>query len=121
MSTPIARRTIGLRRLEQSCAKLRRSLGEVGIIFPGSVVERWMPCGKPSCRCANDARLRHGPYYDWTRKVGGKTVTVRLTAKQARLGAAGIQNRRKFKDIVSRMQEVSAQILDTVSDDDSAR
>lgn len=123
MSTrdPLSRRRSKLRRLERTYAGLRRSLGEVGYLFPGSVMKRFMPCGKPSCRCAADASQQHGPYYDWTRKVGGKTVTVRLTEEQARLSEAGIQNRRKFKEIVARMQEISTQIVDAMANRDLDR
>ena len=69
-----------------------------------------MPCGKPSCRCAGDPSKRHGPYYEWTRKLGGKTATVRLTAEQARLYEEWIENRRRLKKIMARMQEVSIQV-----------
>jgi len=72
-----------------------------------------MPCGKPSCRCATDVTKRHGPYYEWTRKLKGKTVTVRLTAEQARRYEDWIQNRRKLKKILMRMQTVSIQAAQT--------
>lgn len=96
-----------LRRLERLYDGFKQSLIEVGFILPGSVVERFMPCGKPTCRCAADPGQRHGPYYEWTRKLRGKTATVRLTAVQARLYQDWIENRRKLKKILARMHAVS--------------
>ena len=105
-----------LRRLEQLYGKLKRPLAAIGYVFPGSIAKRFMPCGKSSCRCATDPSRRHGPYYEWSRKVGGKTVTVRLTADQARLYAGWIDNRRKFKKIMARMQTVSIQVARVLAD-----
>lgn len=95
------------RRLGRAYERLTRSLAEVGYIFPGTVTKRFIPCGKSSCRCAADPDQRHGPYYEWTRKVRGKTATVRLTAEQARLYQEWIENRRGLKKILARMQAIS--------------
>lgn len=95
------------RRLRRAYERLTRSLAEVGYIFPGTVTKRFIPCGKSSCRCAADPDQRHGPYYEWTRKVRGKTATVRLTAEQARLYQEWIENRRGLKKILARMQAIS--------------
>ena len=62
---------------------LKRTVAEVGLLRRGSLVQRFMPCGKPNCRCQATPPQLHGPYYQWTRKVRGKTVTVRLTEQQA--------------------------------------
>jgi hypothetical protein len=101
-----------LRRLESLYGELVRSLSSFGYIFPGSVATRFMPCGKPSCRCATDSNKRHGPYYEWTRKVAGKTVSARLTAEQARLYKGWIGNRRQLKKILTRMQTISVQVAE---------
>lgn len=94
-------------RLRRAYAALARSLAGVGYIFPGSVTKRFIPCGKSSCRCAADPDQRHGPYYEWTRKVRGKTATVRLTAEQAQHYQEWIENRRGLKKILARMQAIS--------------
>ena len=35
----------------------------------GSVGERFMKCGKPSCACHTDKKARHGPYFVLTREA----------------------------------------------------
>lgn len=99
-------------RLESLYGELKGSLGQIGYIFPGSVAKRFMPCGRSSCLCATDSNKRHGPYYEWTRKLAGKTASVRLTAEQARLYEGWIGNRRRLKKILTRMQTVSIQIAE---------
>jgi len=49
----------------------------------GSVSERSMKCGQKQCRCHQDPRARHGPYYSLTRMEGGKTRSRYLSAEQA--------------------------------------
>jgi len=86
---------------------LKRSVEQFGYVFPGSVVERYMPCGKPNCRCAADLRHHHGPYYEWSRKVRGKTMTLRLGEEQARLYKGWTKNDRKLKRVFNQMRAVS--------------
>ena len=53
-----------------------------------------------------------GPYYDWSRKVKGKTVTVRVTPEQARLLKQWIANARRLDKIVAEMLRVSDRITE---------
>jgi hypothetical protein len=96
-----------LAALEAELARLKAQITSVGFISPGSVVRRFMPCGKPGCRCQGDPPQLHGPYWQWSHKVGGKTVTRRLTEDQARLYQQWIANRRRLGELLLRMEEVS--------------
>ena len=73
----------------QAC---KEELAEIGVALRGTVLERYAPCGKPRCRCHADPPKLHGPYYQWTTKVDGKTKTVTLTAEQARVYETWIAN-----------------------------
>ena len=98
-------------RLESYEARYRAlssQLAEVGFISPGSLVVRETSCGKSGCRCRADPPQRHGPYYQWSRAVGGKTVSRRLDEAQAELYRAWIANRRRLEAIVTEMEELSA-------------
>lgn len=92
--------------------ELKRSLTDVGLIRRGSVVKRFMPCGKSGCRCKADPPELHGPYYQWTRKVRGKTVTVRLTREEATLIKTWIANRRQLTKLVAQMEKLAMRITD---------
>jgi hypothetical protein len=91
---------------------LKEALGQLGFVRPGSLVRRFMPCGKPSCHCMAKPPVLHGPYYQWTIKTRGKTKTLRLSEEQARLCAQWIANHRRLKDIIRRMEVLSLRETD---------
>ncbi|MDQ2729415.1 MAG: hypothetical protein M3Y91_16485 [Actinomycetota bacterium] len=97
-----------LQRYEEKYNSLAAELGGVGYISPGSLVARETTCGKANCRCGADPPQRHGPYYQWSRAVAGKTVSRRLDEHQAALYREWIANRRHLEGIISRMEEISA-------------
>ena|SRR6516162_5923921 len=96
-----------LRDYRQEYARLKRELRSVGYICLGSVSQRWLTCGTPTCACHADPKRRHGPYYQWTRKVNGRTQARMLDASLVRLYQEGIQNHQRLDAIVKKMQEVS--------------
>jgi len=93
--------------LEDRYRTLAAQLALVGFISRGSVVASYTRCGKDSCRCAGDPDQRHGPYWQWSRAVRGRTVTQRLTPSEAALYRRWIANQRALDRIVSRMQQIS--------------
>lgn len=97
-----------LERYQEKYRTLAAELAGLGFISPGSLVLRETSCGKPGCKCQGDPPRLHGPYYQWSRAVDGKTVTRRLTGAEADLYAEWIENRRQLKRIVAEMEEVSA-------------
>lgn len=76
--------------------RLRKQLSNVGWIALGSLVER----SKPG---------QGGPRYQWSRRVGPKTVTVALSIKQFQWLKHAIANQRKVWDILMKLQQLSAQ------------
>jgi Family of unknown function (DUF6788) len=101
-----------LERYERSyralAAELAAELTDIGLISPGSLVARTTSCGKPGCRCQGDPPQRHGPYYQWSRAIAGKTVSRRLDARQAELYREWIANRHRLEQIITRMEQISA-------------
>jgi len=70
-----------------------------------------MKCGQPSCACQRDASQRHGPYFEWTYKVNGKTVNVKLSPQTAPLYQAATKQHRKLKAALARMERLSRTAL----------
>lgn len=97
-------------RDEEQYRAIKRSVRNLGFIRWGSLVKRFMPCGKQGCCCQNEPPQLHGPYYQWTRKVKGKTVTVRLTPEEAKIFKEWIANGRQFDRIISQMEKISFRI-----------
>lgn len=97
-----------LETYERKYRALATDLAEIGFISPGSLVLRETTCGKPGCRCGGDPPRRHGPYYQWSRAVAGKTVSRRLSEDEAALYRDWITNRRRLERIVIQMEKISA-------------
>ena len=99
---------ISIEKLEAERAGLVEKLRETVDMRRGSITEVYRRCGKASCRCAQPDHPGHGPYYAYTRKVGGKTKTLQLRAgpllsKIEREVGAG----RQFRETCDRLLDVS--------------
>ncbi|MEW6746442.1 MAG: DUF6788 family protein [Planctomycetota bacterium] len=94
--------------------RLKARIREVGFTCDGSLVVRWMVCGKPNCRCREDPAKRHGPYYQLSWKEQGTTVSRRLSPHQARLYQEWIHNRRLLESILAQMRVVSRKAGDCI-------
>lgn len=92
--------------------ELASQVADIGFIASGSVVHRYTRCGTAGCRCHADPPQRHGPYYQWTAKIDGKTVTRRLTEHEATLYKEWIANDRELRRLLSQMREVAAKAAD---------
>ena len=97
-----------LARLRARCAKHAAELAKVGFMLKGTVTQRMLPCGSPGCRCHGDPPQLHGPYWQWTSKVRGKTVSRMLSEHQARRYQEWIANWKRFDKIAEAMHELSA-------------
>ena len=95
---------------ERQYRKLRRELAGIGYLMKGSLQVRRTLCGYAACRCHTGGRFRHGPYYWWTSKIGGKTVTVVLPEAEGKLFVAWAKNRRQLQAILKKMYRVSAHV-----------
>jgi hypothetical protein len=88
--------------------ELAAQIAEIGIVAAGSVTRRYTRCTSVGCRCNADPPSPHGPYWQWTAKVNGKTVTKRLTAKEARLYQEWIGNDRRIRTLLDQIRTVDA-------------
>jgi hypothetical protein len=93
---------------ERRYREIAAQLPGIGLISPGSVTRRFTRCGTAGCRCHADPPKLHGPYFQWTTKVNGKTVTRRLSPAEAALYEEWIANDRQLRDLVEQMREVAA-------------
>ena len=99
-----------LRRKRDS---IRAELAQVGDLRPGSLVERYRKCGKPSCHCAKKGARGHGPSYSLTHPVQGKTITHIIPPGPAVDGArAQIAEYHRFRDLVRNLIQTSEQLCD---------
>jgi len=91
--------------------RLKKEILKIGYICKGSIVSSYRKCGKPYCKCAKNENEKHGPYWLWTRKVKGKTVSKNLSKKQVKLGKKFILNSKKLDEIIQQMRKLSEEAL----------
>lgn len=101
-----SKRTTG--ELTRRYQRLSTRVAKTGPILQGTITERTIVRDDP----ANPEEPKtYGPYYQWTWKRGGKTVTVNLSATQAQAFQKAIDNHRKLEDTLREMRELSLEIL----------
>lgn len=100
-----------LEALRARYRELAARLAEIGFFTTGSLLQRRTVCGTPSCLCHADAAHRHGPYWQHTRKVGGRTVTRRLSAAAAELYEQQIASNKELRSLLEQMEELSERAL----------
>ena len=93
---------------EQRYHELTAQLATIGLIQSGSITRRYTRCGTPGCKCHADPPQPHGPYYQWTAKINGKTVTRRLSETEAKLYQEWIDNDRRLRHLIQQMRQVAA-------------
>lgn len=98
-----------LQGLKKHFMEEKKKLADLDFILYGTIRKHFMVCGNRGCRCHAKPPQLHGPYYDWTRKVDGKTKTVRLTEEHAKILGKWIENMRGLEKIISSMEKISVQ------------
>src|SRR5450755_4932629 len=105
---PPTNTTESLADYQQRYRELAAQLPTIGLIHPGSVTRRYTRCATPGCKCHAEPPQPHGPYYQWTAKNNGKTVTRRLTENEAQLYQEWIANDRRLRHLIQQMRQIAA-------------
>lgn len=100
-----------LRPLLDDRSSLLGQIAEIGDFQPGSVNSATRRCGKPACHCAKPDDPGHGPHFQLTQKVHGKTVTQNLPSPEAvRKAEREIAEFRKFHTLTGELIDVNRKI-----------
>jgi len=100
-----------LRSLEQQYESGKKEIQNLGYIVSGTITKRQYRCGKKTCRCHRDPTKLHGPYYHWTRKTKGKTVSINLDKRTAESLSEYTQNNRKIRELIDKLRSISMEIV----------
>ncbi len=96
-----------LTKLERDQRALFKKLGQIGPILKGSVSARYTRCGQDRCACQNDPPQLHGPYWQWTTSVNGKTVARRLSDEERQIYQQWVDNRKRLEALIREMHELA--------------
>lgn len=107
--------SIGLSRLSELALRQRRQglarlLPPVTEILRGSLVERYVTCGNPACKCARGER--HGPMWYLTVTLGkGRTTGGIIDEEHVDRVRGWIANYHQLKDHVEKISEINRELL----------
>lgn len=88
------------------------AIARTGKILPGTITERHTRCGRPNCACHADPPRRHGPYWQWTRKVANRTVGRWLNADQHHDYQPWVDNSRRLRELITRLEALGIAALE---------
>jgi hypothetical protein len=90
---------------------LLRQICELGDFQPGSITGAIRRCGKAGCHCAKSGDPGHGPHFQLTQKVAGKTVTQNLPSQAAlRKAESEIAEFRRFQSLTSQLVDANREV-----------
>lgn len=97
-------RQVSTLALEQRRKGQLRGLPDLQQILRGSLVERYLTCGKANCKCARGQR--HGPVWYLTVSLGpGRTVGMQVPAAKLGQVRQWLENHRQVKE---RLEDIAA-------------
>ena len=105
----------GLGRLSELALRQRRQglakqLPPVTEILRGSLVQRYVTCGNPACKCAKGER--HGPLWYLTVTLGpGKTTGGIVASEKVAQVRGWVNNYHKVKEHLEKISEINRELL----------
>jgi hypothetical protein len=86
---------------EQQVQKIKKQLLALGPMLPGSLSEQWNVCGTSGCKCKDAHKpVRHGPYYQLSFSVKGKSSTLFVRPEEVAETRRRIRRYQRFKELV---------------------
>jgi hypothetical protein len=105
----------GVSRISELALKQRRQglvklLPPVGEVLRGSLMERYVTCGNPACKCARGER--HGPVWYLSVTLGpGRTIGATIPPEQLEQVREWIANYQKVKQHLEGISEINRELL----------
>ncbi len=93
--------------------ELVTELAPVGYLLQGTITTRVIT--RPDHSPNKGSPKSFGPYYQWTWKNKGKTVTVNLSAEQAVVFQQAIDNNQRLQRVLAEMRDLSVLILEATT------
>lgn len=98
-------------RARERIDALRAEITACDFVSSGSLTRRMTRCGKAGCRCAKDAKWRHGPYFEWGRMEGGRQVSTYVSEEEANRLREAIRNYRRIRVLLRRWERESVRAI----------
>lgn len=91
--------------------KIKKEILNIGPVRKGSLFERWHTCLTPNCKCKKIPPQKHGPYFAWTSKKNGKTLTFLVPPELVPEAKAYLKNADLLKNKINYLYDLSEEIF----------
>lgn len=92
--------------------EIKTKINNLDYISVGTLSTTYKQCGKANCRCSKGKEYWHGPYYIWTRKENGKTITKCLTKEQAKHCKKALKNMKTLNQYIRKWKNESVKYIE---------
>ncbi len=96
--------------VEQQSDRIRNEHASIGESRPEPPREKYMHCGKPSCRCQHEDDSGHGPYIVLDCQTGGRKTTRSIPFEWGAETRAQVVECQRLRRLTSELIEVSEQL-----------
>ena len=87
---------------------IKNSIVQLPPLLPGSLRKQWNVCGTPGCKCKDPENpKRHGPYYQLSFTVGGKSSSMFVKSQDVPEVRKRITRYKKFKELCQLLVQAS--------------
>lgn len=102
-----------LAQLRKRHQKLKRSLLALGPTIQGTILQRVIE--RPDPQCPQQTKT-YGPYYQWTRKLQGRTVIQNLSPSQAKAFQRAIRENQTLEKTLDQIRAISLKVLELTTE-----
>lgn len=98
--------------LQKKLERWKRSLRTLGPVLQGTILPRVIRREDPQ---RPGHTKDYGPYYQWTRKLQGRTVIQNLTPAQAKAYGRAIRENQKLEKLIAELRAASLKTLEATT------
>ena len=99
-------------QLQENRNLLLKRIESLAPFRPGSLVENYRKCGRPTCHCAREGDKGHGPQWLITRSIKGKTVSKKIQSAHLKSAREQIARFHHFQELMHEYIETNVKICD---------
>ena len=100
--------------MTKKIVRLKSKIASKECILNGWLAKQYKQCGKHNCRCRGEKKFWHGPYWIWTRKECGKTVSKTLRKEQAATVRKAINEMKDLNQIIEKWRAQSLKEIEKI-------
>jgi len=97
--------------IKTKIVQIQSKLAKLGPMLPGSISEQWNTCGSPGCACKHpDKPKKHGPYFQLSFSVKGRSSTMFLKKKDVAETRRRIRRYQEFKKLCFELVQANVEM-----------